>query len=154
MAFPVNSRKSDGATCPRAYEASGPPGQVAVISVSSTADYLDLTKGINQAPRNTSSAGADPASPTDNYLAIECDVDLGIVFGKTAALVTSGNVPAIATAGSVTSGVYSGAAKQCFVVYAKTPMRFLTKRGQDNFLGFVAASAGTMRVFQMSDSNA
>ena len=38
--------------------------------------------------------------------------------------------------------------------YAKTPMRFLTKRGQDNFLGFVAASAGTMRVFQMSDSNA
>lgn len=153
MAFPVASRKADFVTCPRANQASGPQGQVAVISVSAVADYLDLTKGISQAPFDRS-RGDDPTSMTRNYLAVECDVSLGIIFGKTAALVTGGNVPAIATTGSVSSGVYSGAAKTCFLIPANTPMRFMPQPGVDNFLGFVASGAGTMRVYQMSDDRA
>ena len=149
----VASRKVGFVSAPRAFEALGPMGQVVAITVSSTADYINLQTGISQATYDAQ-VGADPKSITRNYVTIECDVDLGIIFGATAVLVTSGNVPAIGTVGTVSAGAYSPAAKTCMVVYAKTPMRFLLQAGVDNFLGFVGASSGTMRLYQSSSDQA
>lgn len=153
MAFPVASRKADAQTPPRAYQASGPQGQAVAVSVSGSADYINLSKGFDQAPYDRSRQDK-PTSPTENYVAIECDVDLGIIVGATAALVSSGNAPSLAAVGSVTGGVYSGAAGVCFVLYAKTAIKFLMQPGVDLFLGYVAAGAGTMRLYQCSPDNA
>ncbi len=153
MAFPVSLRKQSFVSCPRAYAAGSVQGQVLAVTVSSTASYFALAAGISQAASNRST-GDDPKSPTRNYLTIECDVDLGIIFGSTAALVTGNNVPALATVGTLTSGVYTPAAKTCFEVYAKQPIRLLLQDGVDLYLGFVASGAGTMRLYQSSNDNA
>ncbi len=153
MAFPTASRKAAFVSCPRANEATGAQGQVLAVTVSTVADYFALSAGISQAVANRQT-GADPRSLIRNYLTGECDVDLGVIFGRTAALFTSTNVPAIATVGTLSSGVYTPAAKTCFVLYAKQPTRFLLQDGVDLFLGFVASGAGTMRVYQSSSDAA
>lgn len=154
MAFPVASRKIDFVSCPRAHQASGPEGQVVAVTVSTTADYINLQTGISQATFDRAT-GADPKSITRNYLTIECDVDLGIIFGSTVAMVNdAGNVPAIATVGTLSNGTYTAAAKTCHVLYAKQPARFLLQSGVDLYMGFVASGAGTMRLYQSSSDNA
>jgi hypothetical protein len=139
---------------PRAFQASGPPGQAVAITVSTTAGFLSLAAGFSQAPKNRVT-GDDPVQPTRNFVTIECDVDLAVIFGATQALVTTTNVPVIATVGTVNgSGVYTGAAGTAFLLYAKTPKRFLLQDTLDLFMGFVASGAGTMRLYQSSNDNA
>lgn len=153
MAFPVASRKADYVSPPRAFQASGPEGQVLAVTVGGAASYFQISSGVSQAVFDRTQ-GNDPTSMGRNYLTIECDVDLAIIFGKTAALVTGGNVPVIATVGTLSAGLYTGAAGTSFVIYAKIPMRFLMESGQDLFMGFIGASAGTMRIYQMSSDKA
>jgi hypothetical protein len=152
--LPVAARKNLFVSAPRAYAAAGAPGQVAAFAVSGTATYVDMTQGISQAARDMAKSGQDPKSPTRNYLAIVSNVDLGVMFGPTAASVTAGNVPALATVGALASGVYTGAAGTCFLIPANTPHRFLLQEGVDLFLGIVASGAGTCRIYQSSPDDA
>lgn len=154
MAFPVASRKAAFVSAPRAFQAAGPPGQVAALSVSTTAGAVSLLPGIAQAAVNRVT-GDDPKQVTRNFVTIECDVDLGVIFGPTLASVTTTNVPVIATVGSLVANVYTGAAGTCFVLYAKQPLRILLQdSGMDIFMGFVASGAGIMRLYQSSSDQA
>jgi len=153
MAFPVANRKSAFLSAPRASSASGPQGQVLAVSVSATASYFSLATGVSQAVFNYTTHD-NPKSLTKNFVTIESDVDLGVIFGSTAALVTGGNVPYIATVGTLLNGVYTPAPMTAWVIYAKTPQRFLLQEGADLFLGFVGASNGTMRLYQSSNDDA
>lgn len=154
MPFPVGNRKQGFESAPRATVALGPPGQVVAITVSAVAAALSLITGISQAVFNRQT-GDDPVQVVRNYVTIECDVDLAIVFGATLASVTVGNVPVIATVGTVNgSGVYTPAAGTAFVLYAKQPRRFLLQNGTDLFMGFVASGAGTLRLYQSSPDQA
>lgn len=153
MAFPVASRKAAFVSAPRAFLANGPPGQVAALTVSTTAGAVSLLSGISQAAVNRTT-GDDPKQAARNYVTIECDVDLGIILSSTLAGVTGGNVPVIAAVGSLVSNVYTGAAGTCFLLYAKQPIRILLQDTTDLFMGFVASGAGTMRFYQSSSDNA
>lgn len=155
MAFPVPNRKAAFISAPRATLALGPPGQVVAITVSAVAAALDLRAGFSQAAPNRTT-GDDPKQVTRNFVTVECDVDLAVIFGQTLALVTAGNVPAIATVGTVNaSGVYTpAAAGTAFVIYAKQPTRLLLQDTLDLFMGFVASGAGTLRLYQSSSDNA
>lgn len=154
MAFPTASRKQAFISAPRAQAANGPPGQVVAITVSTTAAALNLGAGVSQAAFNRQT-GDDPTQLQRNYVTIECDVDLGVIFSSTLAGVTGANVPAIATVGTVdASGNYTPAVKTTFVIYAKQPTRILLQQGLDVFMGFVASGAGTMRLYQSSADNA
>jgi hypothetical protein len=149
VAFPAASRKAAFISCPRAFEATGAQGQVLAVTVSTTADYFALAAGISQRVFD-SQTKSDPKSLTRNYVTIECDVDLAVIFGRTAALVTGANVPLISQVGTLTTGVYTPAAKTSWLIYSKQPTRFLLQEGSDLFLGFVASGAGTMRLYQSS----
>ncbi len=153
MSLPTAARKAAFVLAPRAFQALGPPGQVLAVTVSTVADYFALSAGISQAAYDAQVA-ADPKSLTRNFITIECDVDLGIIFGATAALVTGANVPAIATVGSLTAGVYTPVTKTCWVLYSKQSSSFLMQSGVDLFIGFVASGAGTMRIYQSSSDTA
>lgn len=152
--LPVPARKNLAVSAPRAYAAAGAPGQVATFGVSATPTYVDLTQGISQAAKDLTKSGQDPKSPTRNYLTIVADVDLGVIFGPTAASVSSGNVPDLSQAGSLSSGVYTGHAKTCWLIQAKVPQRFLLQQGVDLFVGIVGASSGTCRLYQSSPDDA
>jgi hypothetical protein len=153
MSLPVGSRKADFQSAPRAYQSGGPEGQAAALAVSGTAIAVDLTRGFSQAAYD-GTKGANPKSPTDNYLAIIADVDVGIIFGPTLASVSGANAPVIATTGTLSSNVYVGAAGTCFVLPADFGMKFLLQPALDKFVGIVGASAGTVRIYQISPSNA
>lgn len=154
MAFPTGSRKQGFISAPRAFAAAGPPGQVAAITVSTTAALISLGSGISQAPFNRQN-GDDPTQVVRNYVTIECDVDLAVIFAPTAAAVQTTGVPAIATVGTVdANGVYSPVIKTSWVIYSKQPTRILLQQGVDMFMGFVATGAGTMRLYQSSSDDA
>lgn len=152
MAFPVASRKAQFVSCPRAFAASSYQGQVMAVAVSAVPGIFSVATGIAQAPLNRQTAD-DPKSLTRNYVTIECDVDLAVIFGPTSASVSAGaaNAPVIATVGTLSGGgVYTGVQGTAFVIYAKQPTRFLLQDQVDLFLGFVASGAGTMRLYQSS----
>lgn len=153
MSLPVASRKADFQTPPRAFEADGHEGQVAVLAVTTTAIAVDLTQGFSQAAYDRT-RGKDPKSPSNNYLAIISDVAVGVIFGPTLASVTSGNVPAIATTGSLSSNVYVGVAKTCWLIPASTGMKFLLQPALDKFIGIVGSGNGVVRLYQISPSDA
>jgi hypothetical protein len=153
MAFPVAARKQAFNSAPRAFQASGPAGQAVALSVSAVAGFISLAAGFSQASKNRQT-GDDPVQASRNFLTIECDVDLAVIFGQTQALVTTTNAPVIATVGTLTAGVYAGAAGTAFVIYAKQPTRILLQDTLDLYMGFVAAGAGTMRLYQSSNDNA
>lgn len=156
MSLPVGNRKADFQSAPRAYQASGPEGQAAALAVSGTAIAVDLTQGFSQAPYDGTKGpkATGPTSPTQNFLTLSADVNIGIIFGPTLASISGLNAPALATTGTLTSNVYTGAAGTCFVIPANQGMRFLLQKGLDNFVGIVGASAGVVRLYQSSPSDA
>lgn len=155
MSLPVASRKADFQSPPRAFQASGPEGQVAALAVSTTAIAVDLTQGFSQGPYDgTKGSYKGPVSPTQNYLAVISSVDVGIIFGPTLASVTAGNVPAIATTGTLSSNAYVGTAGTCFVIPAGTGMKFLLQQNLDKFVGIVGSGVGVVRLCQISPSDA
>jgi len=155
MSLPVASRKADFQSPPRAYHANGPEGQVAALAVSATAIAVDLTQGFSQGPYDGTKGGyRGPETPTQNYLAIISDVDVGVIFGPTLASISGGNAPAIATTGSLSSNAYVGAAGTCFVIPAGTLMKFLLQPTLDKFVGIVGSEAGVVRLYQASPSDA
>lgn len=154
MSYPVASRKADFQSPPRAYQASGPEGQVAALAVTTSAIAVDLSQGFSQGAYDGTKAGYKPTSPVQNYLAITSDVNIGIIFGQTLASVSSGNAPVIATTGTLSTNTYVGAAGTCFVLPANTSIKFLLQPTLDKFVGIVGASSGTVRMFQISPSDA
>lgn len=152
---PVANRKFAFVSPPRAFAALGAPGQAVAFAVSAVATYVDLSAGFSQAAKDLQQSGQDPKSPTRNYLTVSADgVDLGVIFGPTAASVTGGNVPVIATVGTLAAGVYTGAAGTCFKIPNGTSVRFLPQPGVDLFLGIVASGNGTCRLYQSSPDDA
>lgn len=152
--LPVPARKTLAVTPPRAFASAGAPGQAAAFAVSGTATYIDLSKGISQAALNLAQSGQDPKSPTRNCVTVVADVDLGVIFGSTAASVSGANAPALATVGTLSSGAYTGAAGTAFYIPAKTPMRFLLQPGVDLVMGVVGSASGTCRLYQSSPDDA
>ena len=153
--FPVGNRKQGFESCPRAFTALGPPGQAIAVTVAAvTPGVVSTILGISQAAMNRQT-GDDPTMLARNYLTVECDVDLAVIFAATIAAVTGANAPVIATVGTLNaSGVYTAVTGVGFVLYAKQPRRFLLQQGVDLFMGFVAAGAGVLRVYQSSPDNA
>jgi hypothetical protein len=156
----IEVRKFSYLSPPRAFGAAGPPGQVMVIPVTTAAAYLSLsgsTFGVQYAaglPQNVTGVNAPAGAPQGLmgvYITIFADgADLGIIVGSTAALVSAGNAPVLANAGSVTAGVYTGTAGTCHRIISGTERRYLTQIGQDIFLGYVGSTTGNMRIFQSS----
>lgn len=153
MSTPVASRKSDFQTFPRAFATDGPEGQAVALDVDTSAIAVDLSQGFSQGVYD-GTRGADPKSPTYNYIAIIADVDVGIISGPTLASVSGANAPDISVTGSLSGNTYVGAAGACFVLPAGFGMKFLAQKGLDQFLGIVGSEAGIVRMYQISPSNA
>lgn len=165
MGYPRELRQYAARSPPRAYVASAVAaegvGQVIVIATTTSAAYLDLfttTFGMQYASGDAQLAqgnGAPSGSP-QGLVGVFVDIfadaqDLGVVFGNTAALVSgSGVAPSLTAAGTVAGGVYTAAAQACYRIPSGTSQRFLTQIGQDNFLGWVAAGSGYIRIYQSS----
>lgn len=153
--LPVLARKTLAVTAPRAFVAAGLPGQVAAFSVSAVATVVNLTAGISQAAANLTTSGQDPKSPTRNCITVYADgADLGVIFGTSNASVTGGNVPVLATVGTLSGGTYTGAAGTCWRIPAGQSARFVLQFGVDLFMGVVASGAGTCRLYQSSPDDA
>lgn len=160
MGYPIEVRKWAAKGPPRAYGASGPIGQAVVLATTNGgAGCLDLrgtTFGLTYASDDQGSTGlgAPPGQPQGLcgvFVEIYADGgDVGVVFGSTAASVTAGNAPSLTAAGSVTSNEYTGTAGTCHRIPSGQSERFLTQVGQDNFLAWVGAAAGFIRIHQSS----
>jgi hypothetical protein len=161
MAFPQGSRKHDFISAPRAYGptgGTGAPGQIVAATVSSVAQYLNLTLLTNS--DRVYDASVDGLSNqirnggiTNNYVTIFADgCDLGIVVGPSVAAVSA---PVLATVGSIgASGSYVQATGACWRIPSGTERRFLLQPGLDQFLGVVGSVTGTLRLYQSSPDNA
>ena len=153
MSESLSTKQNQYVTPPRATESPAAIGQVCVLQTSTSASYLELDS-LFQQKVGSGTPSQQRAGVVGNEVTIFADAqDLGIIFGPTAASVTgsgSANVPALATYGSVSSGAYTAAAKSCWRIPAGTSLRFLLQQGVDNFLGFVAAGSGLLRLYQSS----
>ena len=156
--FPRDVVRALCITPPRAFNAAGNPGQLAVIATSLTPGILDLSKLLFGLAYNATSAQAAQVNGVvGNEVTIWTDAgsDLGIIVGPTAASVSGANAPVFATVGTVNaSGIYTAVTGVCCRVPASSSVRYITAPGQDIFLGFVGSAAGIMRVFQSSVSGA
>src|SRR6185312_1446836 len=137
-------------------------GETNVLATSAVASLLDLrtlTSGLSYDPGDASKAqGANappngPVGAVGSFITIFADTsDVGYILGTAKADVTGANVPALATNGAVdANGVYTGAAKTCARIPSGQSARFRLQVGVDNFLGFVAAGAGQIRVYISSE---
>lgn len=170
MTFPLAVRQHDYETPPRAYGIpsptglNGPIGQVAVITVSSVSQTINLQTVVN--PPNYNAAGADSqgglGSPAGqargavgHFLTIFADgQDLGIIVGLTSAVVSGGAAPDLSKLGTITaSGTYQSATGTCYRVKANTSVRYRLQEEKDNYLGIVAAATGTARFYTSSPPN-
>jgi hypothetical protein len=156
----IDVRKSLWISPPRAYGATGPNGQVMVIPVSATAGYIQLntatfgqsySMGTSMLVTGTNAPSGAPQGLMGCEISFYADgADVGIITGSTLASVTGGNVPVLATAGSITGGVYTGAAGTCWRILQSTSIRVMTQVGTDLYLAFVGSGTGNLRLYQSS----
>lgn len=140
---------------PRAHQSPVVVGESMVLATSTTASALDL--GSAPVPSPPTSGGSAQSSQLQgavgHYITVFADTaDVGLIFGPSLASVTAGNAPALASNGSVTSGVYTPGTGTCHRIPAGQERRFQLLMGQDRFMGFVGSAAGQMRVYQSSPS--
>lgn len=138
-------------TPPRAHQSPLQVGEVVAFAVSAVAAYLEMDNLLQQ-PVGTITPAQQKKGVLDNFVTIFADAaDLGIVFGPSAASVSAGNAPVLATVGTVSgAGAYTAAAGTCFRIPAGQSARFHLQRGVDAFMGYVASAAGTCRLYQSS----
>ena len=182
MSYPQASRQYHYVTAPRAYNATGPNGQVVVAAVSASGSVVDLSLLTFSLPPNliaAQSSGLLGPGVTNDYITIEADgQDLGIIVGPTLASVTGGSKPVLTTYGALSAtGTYQGAAGTCFRVPAGTSVRRIPLPppanvpgtgngptgpnyqnpvfGGDRYLGLCAPSGqtGIARIYQSSPDN-
>jgi hypothetical protein len=147
-------------TPPRASQLAV-PGSIVVVPVSTAPGYLNLSllwpQGLDLTPDGAAASSVynDQVNGVQGYrIGIYADgADIGIITGRVAADVTGGNAPVLATAGSVTAGVYTGAAGACWrLVNGATQFEVIPTIFQDVILGYVGSASGNMRLFQISGS--
>ena len=130
-------------------------GEPAAFAVTTTAGALDLRSISNPATDLSNVNKSQRNGAVGQYITIFADgADLGLVFGKTFASVSSANVPALATVGTVdgSTGVYTGVVKTCIRVPSGT-FYDVNPTTEDLFMGFVGSTTGVCRVWQSSPSN-
>ena len=80
-----------------------------------------------------------------------------VVFGPTAASVSSTYAPVIPTSqagiGTLTAGAYTRAAGTAFPIKAGTSLRVFLQQGVDKCMGFVAVGTGWCSLYQSSPGN-
>jgi hypothetical protein len=156
--MPISVRQALVTTPPRV---AGTIGQLGAVTVSATAAYLNLALYSQIAEGGAGTAqGVGANSLQFGVTWAELSIfaltaSLGIVFGSTAASVSGANVPAIATVGTITAGVYSlpGSGNPGWPIAAGSWQRFLIQGTTDLFMGFVGSGAGTMYWYQSSMPN-
>jgi hypothetical protein len=159
--FPKEIRQHDFETAPRAQGSPGPAGQVVAVATSTTAGFFNLQAlTFGETYSMTASdlqfaAGAPAGGPVGvvgSFITIRAETsDVGVIFGATQASVTTTNVPALATVGTVSgAGAYTQAAGVCYRIPAGTEKRFKLAVGTDNFMGFVGSGVGVMRLYMSS----
>jgi hypothetical protein len=127
------------------YHFQTPPraGQCANLSVTNAAANTDLrTLGVQTPDISQSNVGPIVGAP-GHFATFEADgSDIYVIFGPTAASVSGGNAPVIATTGVNVAGV-------CFKVTVGNPLRVKLEAGVDNFVGYIASAAGpfNLRVY-------
>lgn len=147
------SRKFQNVSPPRA--GSG-VGSLAVLATSAVAAALSLAS-VGTQTANVSSAATSQGlnGAVGQYITIKAvTTDCGIVFGPTVASVTGGNVPVLATVGTLTGNNYTVVTGVCYRVLAGQEVRYLLQPGVDLFLGFVSTGAGQIEIFQSNPTNA
>jgi hypothetical protein len=133
-------------------------GLVAVLNVTMAPQMVALQL-LFAPPANAADAMAAPDASglppgcLGSYLSLEADgVDVGVVFGPTAASVQGSNSPSLAAAGTVNSlGVYKANGAECWRLYGSvSPTRgFLLAPLVDAYMGFVgSANSGFLRFYQ------
>lgn len=159
---------------PRAAQL-GVPGGVVSITVSTTASYIELDTLFPQLP--SAGVSASVAASNNAYMTQQngcCDqfisvyaasATIGIIFGPTAASVTTAgslyNAPNLSVVGTVSSGAYTLPAASsgspgisCLPIPPGiAPIRFRITTLQDKFMGFVGSGAGILYLYQSSQSD-
>lgn len=114
-------------------------GQLYCVAVSAVASSVDMST-IGVQTQNMGGSTATSTGCLNRYVHIYADgADLYIITGATQGAVTGGNVPAAATVGKNVAGV-------AWKIPSGTYQPFRFAVGVDNWLGFVASGAGTMRI--------
>lgn len=133
-------------------------GLVAVLSVTTSPQFLNLVS-LFAPPANSQDAWAMPNAQgvapglTDCFVTIQPDgSDVGVVFGQSLAAVSGPYAPSLAAAGGLgSSGTYTPNGGECARLLAGTnPQRFHLAPNTDNWLAFVGAGTGLLRIYQSS----
>lgn len=173
--FPLTARRYFGRIGPRASSVAafsgGPvatgavPGSIAVLPVTATATYVNLKALFAQvSSQATSSAFSDQVNGVLGVrIALQAVLSaagsVGVILGNAVADVTGANAPVIATQGTLTTGLYTPAAGTCWQMVGGTPTEYLefepafSASGgyQDQYLGFVGSTTGSLLLFQCSN---
>jgi hypothetical protein len=162
MSLSLPARRYFFRTGPRASQLAI-PGSIAVLPVTTSASYLNLALLYTQSPGSTLPAGAALNSSFSDQqngvqgtrVVLYADgADVGIILGALSGDVSGANAPVLATQGTLVGGAYTSAAGTCWRIPAGTTFEFEPVLTQDFFLGFVGSTSGSLRVFQVSGSNA
>lgn len=135
------TRQSDYITAPTA------PAAITVSAAPAVIDLSTLPMGASK----SAIPGQGYPTPVGSYVTIQAEVaDIYIVFGPSAASVTTTNAPVKATVGTVNaSGAYAVVAGTAFRIPADQVVALLIEPASQ-FMGFVGSSAGTMRLYHSS----
>ena len=115
-------------------------GQISVLAVTSSAASQDLRLLGNQTG-NMGAANTQTTGAPGHYVTFLADTeDVYVNFGVSQAAVTTANAPVIATTGV-------NAASACFRIVKDTQLQVFLEAGVDNFIGYIGAGNGNLRVF-------
>jgi hypothetical protein len=118
-------------------------GLIACLAVTTSASSQDLRLIDNQTVKQSSSATLQ-AGITGCFVDFYADgTDVYLIFGSTSAQVTSGNAPVATTTGVNTAGV-------AFHLPSGQSHSWYLEKGTDNFIGFVGAGSGYLRIARSS----
>lgn len=127
----------------------------AVALVASTASSIDLGTIDNQTQNQFGTIDNLKTGAQDAYVTIVVDgvVPIYVIFGATAAAVTGGNAPVIATTGTNVAGI-------CIPLYPTAATgpgnagaggyRFRIRKGFNSVMGFISSGTPTLRIFKSS----
>ena len=153
MTFPITARQYYAKRPPRAPQLSV-PGSVAPITVSGSASYINLQSFLAQTQSDGTAYGTQTKGVLGQRVSITAiTATIGIITGKVVGDVTGSNAPNLSNVCTVSNGVVTMVAGACMQIPPGTTLEFIPNASQDVFLGFVGSGAGTMILYQTSDTN-
>lgn len=152
MPFLKTNEQNLAPTGPRVNGAG--PGEVAVITLAAASGFVDLsTIGHPAFDQRDEAKSQVPGGAVGRHVTISADIDIGFFLGPDKAGVTT-HVPSLTAVGAIdAAGKYTNADGTCKLLKANTEARFFVQPGSDNFLGWIAAGAGKLRIHQSSPTN-